>query len=262
MFLASSVTKLTTPQVMAEMKKYCHEHSGGLGEAIGKLPSEAHGTKVPEQMRDPAKWLTVRGDGSDKDFGQISCFTRTDQTTLGGFVDRLTRFMATGDVSELGDMRYAVARRVTDRSTHVLAIWTQGRFNIADMFPEKGDAPGNDLPEIPRPQESTRLFSADFPGHPYAARIYETHRSRGTCSPSTTSHMRGRGYSAEGVWKERHGEPLTATPSYARAFTKNGVTFIISALTEPAFGDGTQVGIVQMGNSGKIQAVAGAKVLP
>ena len=34
--------------------------------------------------------------------------------------------------------------------TAVVALWTEGAVNVKQMFPEQGDAPGNDAPGVLR----------------------------------------------------------------------------------------------------------------
>jgi hypothetical protein len=263
MFISSSLTSLEADAVLARFETYCAENSGGLGEAFRSLPKHVKGAQVPKELGDPAKWLTLRQGTDQRDLGELACFARSDSTTLAGFAARLTRVLETGDLSELGDMRYVVARRATANTTHVLAIWTEGNFKILDMFPEHGDASGSDSPNVSRPPASRRLLSAEATGQPYAARIYETQKAPGEILSFYDTDMAKRGYVAEPVWKEHVSDArLTATPSYARAFSKNGAIIVVSAMPEPVHEEATQVAIAEVGSQGSIQAVAGAALLP
>ncbi len=262
-YFASSLTPLAPQQVLARFEIYCHENSSGLAQVVGKLPSRIRGQKVPEELRDPATWFTVPSDKNDANYAQITCFARSEQTTLARFTERVKRFAESGDVSEIGDMRYIVARRATPKTTHVLAMWTEGSFKLGEMIADQGDAPGSDSPVVPRPPGSVRLLSAEFRGQPYAARIYETKAEPGAVLAFYDRQMSARGFEAEAAWKEHASDVgVTATPSYARAFTKNGALLVISALTEPALGDGTQVAIAELGTRGTSFAVSRRAVLP
>jgi hypothetical protein len=86
---------------------------------------------------------------------------------------RLSRFLDTGDLGHLGDVRYVFAERNAEGLTHVVTAWTQGSFNLYSLFPAEGDAPGSDLEDVPRPKRSVRLLTAGAEGVPYSARIYE-----------------------------------------------------------------------------------------
>jgi hypothetical protein len=249
LFVASSVTALSARDVMARFEGYCREHSGGLARAVGRMPATYAGKLVPAELRDPAGWLTLK-DGSDENTQQITCFARSDQGTLDAFIDRVGAFWNTGDLSQIGDFRYAIARRMASGKTHVLVMWTEGRFNLFDMFPENGDAPGTDPKNVPRPPESVRLLSGELPGHPYTVRVYESTRSPAAVLGFYDQKLTERGFSAESVWQESEEDAFaTATPSYARAFTKDGNLLVISAITEPAFEKSTQVSVVEINGS-------------
>jgi hypothetical protein len=262
-FISSSLTSLESDEVLNRFEKYCADNSGGLREAFRTLPKHLKGAQVPPELGDPAKWLTLRQGTEQRDLGEVACFARSDATTPAGFADRLTRLLETGDLSELGDMRYVVARRATANTTHVLAIWTEGNFKLLDMFPEHGDARGSDSPNVPRPPASRRLLSAEATGQPYAARIYETQKEPGEILAFYDTDMSKRGYVAEPVWKE-HGtdKRLTATPSYARAFSKNGAIIVVSAMPEPVHKEATQVAIAEVGSRGSIEGIAKAALVP
>jgi DNA primase len=64
---------------------------------------------------------------------------------IPGLIRRVTEFSLTGDAARLGDMRYVAARKQDNGKTQVIAIWSEGKFDIAAMFPDEGDAPGTDV---------------------------------------------------------------------------------------------------------------------
>ncbi|HTV21986.1 MAG TPA: hypothetical protein VMG12_25025, partial [Polyangiaceae bacterium] len=92
--------------------------------------------------------------------------------------ERALRFVETGDLSEVGDARYFLARKVNEQRTQVLSVWTEGHFDLLGMFPAEGDAPGSDSPVVPRPPTARRTFSAIVPERPYTVRTYESRESR------------------------------------------------------------------------------------
>jgi hypothetical protein len=247
MYIASNVTPLAPQQVMDRFEVYCREQSGDLADAIGALPSTFQGKPVPDSLRDPTGWLTERVNQGDEDFGQINCLARN---TSGGFpvlLEQIADAFDSGDLARVGDFRYVVARKTARGQTHVLAMWTQGKFNVREMFPETGDAPGEDPKQAPRPPESERILSSVLPGHPYALGIYESKRTPGQVLSFYDRAMRDRGYHAEAVWLESDdSKETTATPSYARVFSKDGRLILVGAVLEPVFEQGTQVSIVQI----------------
>jgi hypothetical protein len=74
-------------------------------------------------------------------------------------IDRLRAFVASGDLACVGDLRFVWARRDGPETSYV-ALWSEGPLAIRSAFPAQGDAPGADLPELPRPAHSVRILSA------------------------------------------------------------------------------------------------------
>jgi hypothetical protein len=58
----------------------------------------------------------------------------------------------------------------------VLTVWSEGAFRIGALFPASGDAPGSDLPGVPRPIAATRELSVLAPGRSFALRLYGSTR--------------------------------------------------------------------------------------
>jgi hypothetical protein len=105
--------------------------------------------------------------------GVIACIDAGRTLELDGLVRGLERVRETGDLTALGALRFALARRSGD-TTHVLVVWTRGSVEVAKMFPVSGDAPGFDPHGLPRPASSRRLLSAAEHDAPYGVTIYET----------------------------------------------------------------------------------------
>jgi hypothetical protein len=259
MFVASNLTKLTPEQAVQRVEQYCHEHSGGLNDALGKLPEVIEGRPVPADMRDPASWLTLRTDPQNQELPQVLCFARSERGSIQDFAARLARFAADGDVAHLGDMRYAIARRMQGGQTQVLAIWSQGSLDLASMFPASGDAPGSDSEAAPRPPGARRLMSAALDGRPYGVRMYETARAPEDVLRFYDQQLAARGFLKAPVWLENEEDQLaTDSPSYARAFAKGGGLLLVTAIREAAIADETQVSIVELGGTGEVSNVPAA----
>jgi hypothetical protein len=244
MFLASRTTPLELKAVLALFEQDCQASSGGLSEQLGKLPTQFQGSAIPEQLRDPSRWFTVRQE--DGAAGQVTCFARSDSPGgLKGLISRLSAFAETGELSELGDARYIVARRdESTQLTHVLAMWTEGSFNVLRMFPKSGDAPGRDSSVVPRPPNSVRVLSAEPPDKPYALRMYDSEQAPAEILSGYTKVMEARGWSS-----------ITAPQSSevdlnesSRTFTKDGRAVIVVVNTTPEQKSG--VNLIEMGNQG------------
>jgi len=126
--------------------------------------------------------------------GAVMCFTRDNgpQDILKG----LKTFQASGDLHDLGDVRYvhAVHRNGT---TDVQTMWTEGSFNIRSIVGTPGhDANGSDFATVPRPPKSTRMITAEAVGTPYAARVYQSDETPEAVLNAYSSTMLGAGWSS------------------------------------------------------------------
>jgi hypothetical protein len=69
------------------------------------------------------------------------------------------RFVRTGDLQEMGRVRYAQVRPTKSGSTF-LTMWTDGPARLLEQFPRDHDAPGMDFPDVARIGGSQRFLSA------------------------------------------------------------------------------------------------------
>ena len=103
--------------------------------------------------------------------GVIACVDTGTPLSLTDLTSRLQAFAKTGDLNEVGELRYVLARRV-DGKTAVLTLWTEGSTPLLKMFPATGDAPGQDPADISRPQGTRRLLSTWENGQAYSITAY------------------------------------------------------------------------------------------
>ncbi len=110
--------------------------------------------------------------GDDKQ-GGVAAIDYGAPLTLKGLKERAQRFSKSGDLSDIGQLRYAYFEK-TDSGTRVITMWTDDHFRLADLLPaQKQDAPGSDLDGVPRPPGSIRILSAMEEGMPARAVVYE-----------------------------------------------------------------------------------------
>jgi len=244
MFLAARTTPMPMKEVLGVFERDCHENSGGIAEQLGQLPQEIRGTPIPEQLRDPARWFTLREE--DEQAGQVTCFVRqSSEGGLSGLIARLSAFAKSGDLGELGDARYVVARHDASTGlTRVMALWTEGSFKVLELFPKQGDAPGSDSSTVPRPPNSVRVLSAQVPDKPYALRLYDSDET-----PTEILDHYQRMLPAQG-WSQL---PVPTTPDidindFSRTFTKQGRAAIVVVNTTPQQKSG--VSLIELGNTG------------
>lgn len=256
MSLGAKVTPLGVEPVLGRFEQYCHENSGGLAQELNAMPATAAALdKLPSGLRDPSAWLTSRQTATDGKAGQVACVARKGSGGgLQGLMDRILAFTDSGDLGELGDARYVVARRDEKAgNTLVLAMWTEGSFNIPAMFPETGDAPGSDSRHLPRPPASRRVLTAEIGDHPYALRMYDTKQTHAEVLKFYEQQMQPRGF-------RQHELPPTDASGeldlnqHVRAFSKDGVAVVVVTNDTPE--DQTGVSLIEMGSVGFANATA------
>jgi hypothetical protein len=117
---------------------------------------------------------TFRHDARNQ--GVLACIDTERPLTVVELVRRLQDFGRTGNLASVGALRYVLARREAD-VTSLLVLWTAGDAPLLRMFPESGDAPGREVPDMPRPVGSRRLLSAVDQTSPYAITVYRSEGS-------------------------------------------------------------------------------------
>jgi hypothetical protein len=109
--------------------------------------------------------------------GYVACLDMGDPPPeLGALVNGFLRFSETGDLSEVGDPRYILARRVasgSEEKTFLLTMWADSGFNLYSMAPHAdADAAGRDFVGVPRPLGSQRILSAWEERQPSGVVVY------------------------------------------------------------------------------------------
>lgn len=168
LWFSSGTTDHSVPTVLDYFEHRCSERDGKTARqifdvaGIEELPDGPAGDLLDPTMRE-----------GTEDRGYVACIDTGTEEPLrpGEVLDRVRAFNETGDLAEIGELRYVYARKGRSH-THMMAFWTQGSFMLKKMFPEKGDAPGSDVAGVPRPPDSRRIMSSYEEGHPYSATIY------------------------------------------------------------------------------------------
>jgi hypothetical protein len=186
-------------------------------------PEDAAGKEIAETGG------TIRGGSRDE--GTVMCFVKssTSKTTLG---EALRTFQATGELGAIGQLRYAYVKKTKSGASHVLAMWTLDKFNIREMLPDDGDAPGEDFAELPRPDGSRRLFSTKIVGAPFGLNVYESTQDPVALANGYDQQLTRDGWFAIDV----EGEAKRTNPSLdgvtGRVYEKDGILMTVVSRIE------------------------------
>ncbi len=261
LFLATKQTDLSVKSVLDQFDSSCVAHSGGLREEFAKMPGfNERKLALPVEMRDPGRIGVIRSDGAEASESEteahLVCVAQPEGTKgVAGVIDHVNEFLKTGDVSRIGEMRYVKARKLDNGKTQVIAIWTEGKFNIEAMFPDEGDVPGSDTPGLPRPPSSTRKLSAVVPDHPYAVRSYDAAAPRADVLAFYDQRLAAAGWEQRpAAMGEREPE---MQPADARVFTREGRAVVIAASEDGP--NQTGLTIIELGNLERVVTEAATR---
>lgn len=183
-------TDHTFREVLDLFERRCAEHSGQLAEQFQEAVSRAqehgrnpiqetrdriasHGGRLPDRVEPQV----LRRDAQNA--GYVACVdmgtSRFDMTTLAR---RVRSIVSSGNLTELGQLRYAYAERSETGRTRYLTMWTEGELNVRRMFPMVGDAPGQDPANVPRVPGLRRTLAATEEGTNVGMSVYVGMRRR------------------------------------------------------------------------------------
>ena len=234
--ITSAVSQMDHNAILDRFQKECEDHADGMEIEFGNLKGAVAPDAYPRNEGHSGVGVLRQ---SDDKGGMVACFATGKETSSAEVFGRVADFAKTGDLGSIGSLRYIVAKKGESAPSHVVALWTEGSFNVNKMFPEQGDAPGNDAPGVLRPPSSKRLLTAYAEGAPYGVRVYDSTLTKESILSEYDKVMPATGWMT-------YPRATEAAP-FSRAFSKDGHDIIVT--TEPGKdGLGTQVSIVEMGS--------------
>jgi hypothetical protein len=216
-FSMTVVEGTSVKQVLDRVQAQCEAHPGALARRslslLETLPKALPGADKIGQLL--SKLAVTREESGTQ--GAVLCFSGDDGPPPASFAEE---FAKTHDLGLLGRLRYVMAgqgraAQGEQHLTRVISLWTEGHFRLERLAPPAtGDAPGTDSVLIPRPPGSTRVFSAETVGAPYAVRVYETDAAASTVLAFYDTHLSGfsrltlAGYEQTGRAYVKDAQPL------------------------------------------------------
>jgi hypothetical protein len=174
-YLATGLTRDSVTAVLDYYEAQCARRGGRTTETLNdgqraQLAGAAFNQLWTQAPMGGARIESMR-EGDEREGYVICVDTGGQRVGFDELTRRLQEVLRTGDLSRWGDLRYAyVTRRPT--GTRILTVATEGRFNLLGMFPSEGDAPGQDVPGLPRYPGMRRVVSAHEEGQPNGLGMY------------------------------------------------------------------------------------------
>ena len=154
-FFATSKTDEPVKNVLDRFEAHCNK-SRAFDALEWKSLGDLKGTDIPRDENHMSRFGVTRKEDASAGDGMVVCFTRDNGAT--DFLKALKTFEASGDLHDLGDVRYAHVQKTKNRGTLVQTMWTEGSFNIHAIMGTPGqDSMGSDFATIPRPINCFRL---------------------------------------------------------------------------------------------------------
>jgi hypothetical protein len=154
--ISVALTEQSPAQVMDRYEALCESSVQLTASAMGDIAKTLREGPPPEVAIAKLAHGVVRKDVDGA--SALTCFAGDRAFSLGDLPARLRAFTSSGDLSAFGKFRYVYAKALR-HGTFVRTAWADGPLNLKEMFPEKGDAPGDDSPVVPRPAGSRRVLS-------------------------------------------------------------------------------------------------------
>jgi hypothetical protein len=115
--------------------------------------------------------LLVMRDLLDDGTATAVCLGGLGEGGLSGLSTRVESFASSGDVSELGQLRYTYLRG-SGQKTHVIMVSSDGPLQLGELFPSDRDVTGPEVVNGVRPADSTRILAAAATGTPHIMNVY------------------------------------------------------------------------------------------
>ncbi|HLV20243.1 MAG TPA: hypothetical protein VKZ49_05160 [Polyangiaceae bacterium] len=128
----------------------------------------------------------------------VVCLLSERSDSWAAFAESVSRFLRSGDLSEIGTPVSVFIEPASEGGSVLVVAAAVSAINVYDMFPQQGDAPGQDPAALPRPEGGRRLISGWAESGPGAITVYAV---RGKASaPLRTAYaerLRGMGWQVQ-----------------------------------------------------------------
>ncbi len=237
MYIASSLAHDPPNKILDRYQTYCEENAAQSPEAWKDLAKKSD---APADKKPFLSTGVLRA--GDTREGTVTCFTKT-ASSKSGIGDAMKSFAQTGNLGDLGAARYVYSRVTDQGNTLVLTAWTDDKFNVPSFVGEEGkEAQGEDFAEIPRPTDSSRVFSARLEGTPYGVNVYRSKQPPSVVAKFYDEELIRMGWMAFDVEMENR-DNTDGKPQVGRAYEKDGVILSLMSKLDTVDGTFTALGL-------------------
>lgn len=228
MHVATTWTDKPRGVLLDGFEKMCTQHTGGLAEEMAALPEKAK-SALGAIATTPIGLGVLKADMGPVGF--VACLVRESSQGFKGLVSGLEEFGETGNLSVLGELRYLTVRESEQKGKSVVILaWTTGAFRLGKMFPDEGDAPGFDPPNVKRIDGSKRLLTAGVQKAPFQMSVYDV----ASLTPEQALDFYRDALPAEGwVSQDVANVPLAGQGKLGLVFSRGPVDAFISTAKTP-----------------------------
>jgi hypothetical protein len=237
MFMGSSLSHDSANAVLDRYEAECKHSAAQSPESWRQLTHKPSETKDAADENAEAHGMSSTGvmrAGSLTE-GTVLCFVKGEHAKPS-IREAFKSLAETGELGAVGNLRYVWAKQGESGNTTVLTAWTDDNFNLADLVPEEGkEARGTDLPNLPRPPDSNRLFAAQVEGTPFGLNVYRGKQGPAKVIDFYDQAMKERGWLVidpeMDKWMAQQGETNTEG-AIGRLYEHDGVVLTLAAHLE------------------------------
>ena len=235
MYTLNATTKDDPATILARYEQYCDQNRAQSTEAwrqLGTAQEKAH--KVADDSAAAAMGQSggtyKTGDPSKE--GVILCFVRSDKSKAT-FQEAFKTFAATGELGNLGMIRYAYVRKLkSGTGSHVLAAWSNETFNVKKLAPEgEKDVEGRDFDNVPRPMDSQRIMAASLEGTPFGVNVYQSNASVEDTIGRMDETMKHDGWLVLDIDRQAYERSEALRTASTRLYEKDGA--VLTVVSKP-----------------------------
>lgn len=234
--LSTRVIDEPVERVLERFVARCGEDTKLLAEELGARSALASGF---------FQRLLVMRDMLADDAATAVCLGGLGEGGLSGLSARVQAFASSGDVSELGQLRYTYMRGAGQK-THVILVSSEGPLQLAELFPSDArDVAGPDVVPGVRPDSATRILAAAAADTPHIMNVYRVHAAPHAAISDYGGKLEALGYHA--IWiPSGHGThyEVASDATHTRAYMRG--THAVITTSQPEQEGGSVLAVAQI----------------